>query len=130
MCHKDWRLCPEVQLLMRIFSRAWCALLHCPGEFAAIALPSMGLETVEILMEIEDEFDISIPDHIAYNAVTVGDTHRIIVDMLVAKGAVRSAELEADAWQRLVKIVTAQVGMKPQAVRPESRWIPDITKHG
>ena len=90
----------------------------------------MGLDTVEILMEIEDEFDISIPDQVASNSITVGDTHRVIVDMLVAKGAVRSPELGADAWQRLVKIVTEQMRMKLEAVRPESRWVPDITKHG
>ncbi len=45
----------------------------------------MGLDTVEILMEIEGEFEISIPDQVASNSLTVGDTHRIIVDMLVAK---------------------------------------------
>ncbi len=81
-------------------------------------------------MEIEDEFDISIPDQVASNTLTVGDTHRVIVDMLVAKGAVPSPELETDAWQRLVKIVTEQMGVKPEDVRPESRWIPDITKYG
>lgn len=90
----------------------------------------MGLETVEILMEIEDEFSISIPDQLASRSLTVGDTHRLIVDMLVAKGAVRSPMLETDAWERLVKIVTDYTGIKLEAVRPESRWIPDITKYG
>jgi hypothetical protein len=90
----------------------------------------MGLETVEILMRIEGEFAISIPDRVASNSLTVGDTHRIIVDMLVGKGAVRSPALENDAWERLVKIVTKQMGIKPEDVRPESRWIPDITKYG
>lgn len=90
----------------------------------------MGLDTVEILMEIEDEFEISIPDQVASNSLTVGDTHRVIVDMLVAKGAVRSPELERDAWARLAKIVTEQMQMKAEDVRPESRWVPDITKYG
>jgi len=90
----------------------------------------MGLDTVEILMDIENEFEISIPDHVASNSLTVGDTHRIILDMLVAKRAVRSAELENQAWDRLVKIVTEAMRMKPEDVRPESRWIPDITKSG
>jgi hypothetical protein len=90
----------------------------------------MGLDTVEIILGIENEFDISIPDQLASNVITVGDTHRLIVDLLVAKGAVRSPALEADAWQRLVKIVTEQTRMKPDTVRPESRWIPDITEYG
>jgi hypothetical protein len=90
----------------------------------------MGLDTVEILMEIEEEFDISIPDQVASNSLTVGDTHRVIVEMLVAKGAARSRELEADIWQRLVKAVTKTVDIKPDAIRPESRWIPDFSKYG
>jgi hypothetical protein len=90
----------------------------------------MGLDTLEILMDVEDEFHISIPDQIASNSITVGDTHRVIVGMLVEKGAVRSPELEADVWRRLVIIVSEQMRMKPQAIRPESRWIPDITKYG
>ena len=89
----------------------------------------MGLETVEIVMQIEDEFDISIPDQVASNCLTV-DTHRVIVDILVAKGAVRSRELEADVWQRLVRILTEQLRMRPEVVRPESRWVPDICEHG
>jgi hypothetical protein len=90
----------------------------------------MELETVEILMEIEDEFEISIPDQVASKCLTVGDTHRVIVDMLVAKGTIRSPELESEAWARLVKILTEQVQMKPEDVRPELHWIPDITRYG
>ena len=90
----------------------------------------MGLDTVELLVETEDEFEIVIPDELASNSLTVGDTHRLIVDALVAKGAARSPKLEADTWQLLVRIVTEQMRMKPQDVRPESRWIPDITKYG
>jgi len=90
----------------------------------------MGLDTVEILMRIEEEFGISIPDQVASNSLTVGDTHRVVVDMLVAKGAFHSPELEADTWQRLVRIVTEQMRMKAEAVHPESRWVPDITKYG
>ena len=107
-----------------------CQVVGAVPAIERLSLYSMGLETVEILMEIEDEFDISIPDELASNSLTVGDTHRVVVDMLVAKGAVRSPGLEADAWQRLVKIVTEHMRMNPGSVRPESRWIPDITKYG
>jgi hypothetical protein len=50
--------------------------------------------------------------------------------MLVAKGRERSAELEQEVWNGLIRIVTEQMGIKPEVVRPESRWIGDITKHG
>ena len=90
----------------------------------------MGLDAVEIIMGIEREFNISISDRVASNFVTMGDTHRVIVDTLVAKGRAWSPELAGDVWHRLVRIVTQQMQIKPEAVRPESRWIPDITEFG
>jgi len=33
----------------------------------------MGLETVELLMDIEDHFGVSIPDEDASRCITVGD---------------------------------------------------------
>jgi hypothetical protein len=90
----------------------------------------MGLDTVEILMDIEEEFDISIPDEVASNLLTVGDTHRLIVDMLVAKGTFRTNALESEAWNRLVKIVTRVVSIEPGKVLPESRLMPDISRYG
>jgi hypothetical protein len=90
----------------------------------------MGLDLVEIVMEIEDEFQISIPDDVAQNMLTVGDTFRDVVDMLVAKGSAHTPELEAHVWRRLVVIVSEQMQMDPEEIKPESRWIPDITDTG
>ena len=37
-----------------------------------------SLETVELMMEIEDEFGISIPDDLAENISTVGDAIKFV----------------------------------------------------
>lgn len=90
----------------------------------------MGLDTVEILMEVEEDFGISVPDSVASNCITVRDLQVVIIDLLVAKGRERWPELEQEVWMGLVTIVTEQMGMDTEAVRPESRWVGDITKYG
>ena len=90
----------------------------------------MGLDTVEIVMEIEREFGISVPDDRAESSRTVGDTSSMIVELLVAKGRTRSAELEREVWERLVTIVAEQMRISRTEVRPESTWVGDITRYG
>ena len=90
----------------------------------------MGLETVEIIMEVEDHFGIHVPDEVASNCITVADFHEVIVEMLVAKGRVRSAELEAEVFEALVRISTEITRGDPASIRPESRWVGEVTTHG
>jgi hypothetical protein len=90
----------------------------------------MGLDLVEIVMEIEDEFGITVPDALAEQCITVGDTQKMIVDLLVARGEIRSAELEARVWDGLVTLTSEQMGMKREAIRPELRWVTDIAPNG
>lgn len=90
----------------------------------------MGLETVEIIMEVEDHFGVSVPDAVASNCVTVADLHRVVVELLVEKGRTRSAELDAEVHAELVSIIVDQTGLKASDVRPESKWVGDITDYG
>ncbi len=45
----------------------------------------MGLDTVELVMEIEDAFDISIPDDQASKMLTVGDVYEFILERLLTQ---------------------------------------------
>jgi hypothetical protein len=89
----------------------------------------MGLDTVEILMEIERDFGISIPDDRAANSRTVGDTSVMIVEFLIAKGRIPSPELEREVWEGLVTIVSEQMRIKRADIHPESTWVGDITRY-
>jgi hypothetical protein len=90
----------------------------------------MGLETVEIIMDAEEHFGISVPDEVASACITVADFQKAIVDLLVAKGRERSPALEAEVLRDLIKISADVTGNDPATIRPESRWVGDVTKYG
>ena len=89
----------------------------------------MGLEGVEIVMDIEDHFGIAMPDEVV-NAETVGETHAAVVEILVRTGRQRSAELEAEVYRDLVAIIAKNMKIDATSIRPESRWVGDITRYG
>ena len=89
----------------------------------------MGLETVEILMGMEDYFHLQIPDAAASACITVADLQRVIVDLLVSQGRPRDEQLSAEVWKGMVAVLAKnRVPIEP--IRPESTWIGDITKYG
>jgi len=45
----------------------------------------MGLDSVELLLEVEETFDISIPDEEACQILTVGELHQSILDKMRKK---------------------------------------------
>ena len=90
----------------------------------------MGLQTVEIIMEVEDRFGIDVADEVASTCLTVGDLQRAVVDRLVADGRVRTPALNSEVFNALVGIIVDCTGLAPAEVYPHSRWIGDITKYG
>lgn len=49
----------------------------------------MGLDSIELIIEIEKAFDISIPDHEAEKLRTVGDLHNSVWNHLVERRSSR-----------------------------------------
>lgn len=90
----------------------------------------MGLQTVEIVLEVEDHFGISLPDEMASKCVTVVDLQKIVVELLVAKRRQRSPELDAEVLRESIRISAEITGNDPATIRPESRWVGDVTKYG
>jgi hypothetical protein len=87
----------------------------------------MGLDTVEILIEVERHFGVEIDDDTASKCITVGDLQDVVVNLLVQKGRPRSTELRDEVFHALVQISVDQMGIDPAEVRPESRWTGDVT---
>jgi hypothetical protein len=89
----------------------------------------MGLETVEIVMDMEDHFHVQIADAAASRYITVGDLQRVILDLLVMQGRSRSPQLEQEVWDGMMAVL-AHNRYPVKTIRPDSKWVGDITKHG
>ncbi|HEY1923214.1 MAG TPA: acyl carrier protein [Tepidisphaeraceae bacterium] len=90
----------------------------------------MGLEAVEIIMDVEDHFKVSVPDSVASKCLTVADLQRELILLLQQQGRQPSEELDREVYEGIVAIVVKQTGIPTSKIKPESRWIGDITKYG
>ena len=88
----------------------------------------MGLETVEILLDIEDYFHMQISDAEASSCITVGDLRDLLVRRL-SEGNPADPSLQNNVWNGIVDVLTKN-GYPSWIIRPESRWIGDITANG
>ncbi len=80
----------------------------------------MGLDTVEILMELEDAFAITFPDSEAERLVSVGDTFEYIVARLAAR-APRGPCLSAGTFYRLRRELIDRLEVQRSRVRLDAR---------
>lgn len=60
--------------------------MYLSGWGAIIELQAMGLDAIELILRIEDEFAIEITDDEAEKAVTVGNLHDLVVSKLAVDG--------------------------------------------
>jgi hypothetical protein len=83
----------------------------------------MGLDTVELVMAIENEFDIQIADSDASNLAVLGDMHDYIVRALQHRD---NAPDERQVWERLSAVVVAQLGVRPDEVTRRAHVVYDL----
>ena len=84
----------------------------------------MGLDSVEIILTVEEEFGLEIPDAEAARMVTVGDLQAFLVVELRRLG--RPAANDDKIFERLRDIICRQLGLKPDAVIPAARFVKDL----
>jgi len=90
----------------------------------------MGLETVELVMDVEDAFDISIPNEMAQRIQTVGQLHDAVVTLLRAndnRDWLSRTDFENQVWHQLCEL-TAQVAtdVKTSQITRDTRFIQDL----
>ncbi len=83
----------------------------------------MGLDTVELVMAIEEAFSIEIPNADAVKLAVLGDMHDYIVRALRARG---DAPDEGQVWERLSAVVVAQLGVRPAEVTRTAHIVLDL----
>jgi acyl carrier protein len=83
----------------------------------------MGLDTVELVMAFEEEFEIDIPDAVAENMVSVGEVVDYVSAELVRRGeAIDSLKIFLRVRKRTVDIL----GGDPNRITRSSRFIDDL----
>ena len=83
----------------------------------------MGLDSVELITAIEEEFGMEIPNADAPNLGVLGDLHDYIVRALQQRG---DAPDEGQVWERLSAVVVRQLGVRPNEVTRTAHIIHDL----
>ena len=83
----------------------------------------MGLDTVELVMAIEEEFGIEIPNADAPKLAVLGDMHDYIVRALRQRG---DAPDERQVWETLGAVVVEQLGVRPADVTRAAHIVHDL----
>lgn len=83
----------------------------------------MGLDSVELVMRIEDEFGVEMSNAEAEKIMLAGDLHAFVMKALSHKG--EQAD-EAQVWSRVREIIVEQLGVRPEEVTPTAHFIRDL----
>ena len=83
----------------------------------------MGLDTVELVMDVEEKFDIEISDRDASKIETVGQLYDTVLAKLTEKHA--SVDRE-QVWEQLRMIFVDEFGLRTAQVVPEARITKDL----
>ena len=83
----------------------------------------MGLDTVELLMAVEEEFGIEIPESDASRLDVLSGWQACISEAIVRNGEV---PVSSEVWERLKRVVISQLGVRPDEVFPEAHLIRDL----
>ena len=84
----------------------------------------MGLDFVELIISIEDAFDIAIEDEEASKVVTVDDCYKLILNSL-NNSEIKSLSDE-QVWEAMKNIIVSELGVKPEEVIPSAKFIKDL----
>ena len=83
----------------------------------------MGLDSVELLMAIENYFGIEIPDADADTFEIVGNLSDYVVHTLEDRGEPVDPE---EVWEQVVRITVEQLGVRPEEVTRTASFVNDL----
>jgi hypothetical protein len=84
----------------------------------------MGMDTVELVMRIEEEFGIDLPDEELQAIKTVGDLYRLVL-MKLETG---SSQRLSNAYYRLRRAMIACLGLQRSSIHPSTKLRPLLPK--
>ena len=84
----------------------------------------MGLDIVELIISIEDAFNIAIDNEEARKVVTVNDCYKLILSNLAKIEDISWSD--EHVWDKMKELIVFQLGVKPEEVTPEATFIEDL----
>ena len=84
----------------------------------------MGLDTVELVMAVEERFAIEIPDEVAATLETVGLLHNFVVSQLQCRSLLPVDE--AGVFAQLRDIICEQTGVGRDRIVPGAYFVRDL----
>jgi hypothetical protein len=87
----------------------------------------MGLDLVEMVMEVEKEFELDIPEDDLRPMRAVGDFYLYVERRLAEAGRVTATgQFEGRLWSRYLDIVERETGVPRGRLRPEAEFYRDL----
>ena len=83
----------------------------------------MGLDTVELVLQLEDEFSIQMSDQRASEIISVGELTDYIVQLVAERGLAIEA---AEVYSRVREILIENYAVKPPAIERDARIVKDL----
>ena len=88
----------------------------------------MGLDSVELVMAIEKQFDLEIPDAEARTMLTVGDMYDFVYRTLASRARETGATPpnEAQLWSDVLDIIVEETGVERRKLVRNARFVADL----
>jgi len=87
----------------------------------------MGLDIVEMLMEVESEFGVDIPDADAERLTTVGALYDYVAARLSPElGEPVGGPYMGELWDRYLDVIEREIGVKRSTLLPHARFVQDL----
>ena len=82
----------------------------------------MGMDTVELVMAVEEEFLMTIPNDVAATLDTAGKLYEFILLNHGLDGDFNRDQI----WNKLVDVIIHQLGVRREEVKKESNFVYDL----
>jgi len=89
----------------------------------------MGLDLVELVMAVEEHFDIEIPEEDSDHVLIVGDFYKYLLERLKQQDRIGTGPdqgSEEQVWKDLTSIIQKQLGVRPDQIRHETHIVNDL----
>jgi hypothetical protein len=87
----------------------------------------MGLDIIEMVVEVESAFAIDIPDAIAPYLSTVGVLYDYVVTHVAnAPAGASPGTYSGELWDRYINVLERETGIRRAALLPQARFVQDL----